>query len=166
MNELAERPKLPVGCYLRFSPGGYWNPIAIGVRWFTRSRFAHVDLVIYQNSDQVLLYGAYLNKGVNFQLASLRKLETDQGSAYVQVPVDLFCHIKPYHRRPYDLWGALATVFHWAHPWRSADRWFCSELVAIAMERANLVRFSAPYGVTPGDLFRACMILNLPYRSL
>lgn len=128
------------------------------VQVFTWSKYSHVDVLTEQNTT----LSAYPDGGVDERpyvpLASnvLCKIET--------TPEQL-AQIHKYMRdrigKPYD-WGGVFGVFFKQTRWQDHDKWFCSELIAAALQSAGIQLFKKPdFRVVPKHLARHPRVIPL-----
>jgi len=119
------------------------------IRWFTRSEWSHVDLVMRDGS----LIGALPFKGV-----VQRKHSEAQGThktLYVDVPVETAEKAYQFARdqlgKKYD-WTAV-SAFGFRRDWQVEKKWFCSELVFCAIKKAGVNLLNEKrWRVSPRDL--------------
>ena len=57
--------------------------------------------------------------------------------------------------RPYDRVGALMSPFAWRRPNNTSDHYFCSQLMACALQRLGKLKHLNPGGLTPNSLYSA-----------
>lgn len=130
------------------------------IRCATRSRWSHVD---FHLSDRWCL-GAHPTQGVSYY-----EYGDDEECLFVPLPFDLARYVRNTYGKPYDWLGAFNLPF--ANPgvsdflsqfninlmidWHDPDAWFCSEWVALALERAELASFPTQHHVTPEDIWLA-----------
>jgi hypothetical protein len=141
---------MPSAIRIRFVTGNdlISNAIRAGERdgWVT-----HVEAV----APGGCLIGAHFDGGVQ-----ARPPGYDRSSMSRELFVDLECeNPDAFHSflnaqigKPYDL--AAVVGYGLARDWRKSDAWFCSELIAAALEECGyLPRLSAPdYHISPRDL--------------
>ena len=56
--------------------------------------------------------------------------------------------------RPYDKVGALLSPFSWRRRNIAYDHYFCSQLMACALQRLHMIPHCNPGNLTPNSLFR------------
>lgn len=105
---------------------GFW---AAMIRWFTRSKYAHVSVEI-----EGIVYEAVPGKGVikNYGLKSNEGVTPFlfKTGNYIDVyAVKTFCESQL--GTPYDYWGVVCFILG-IKPRRSKNRYFCSEFIADA----------------------------------
>ena len=138
------------------------SPMDRLIRWWTKSPYAHVELLF----DDGTMISACPGIGVrSILVASLDVQHWD----LVAVPIDhdhavalsrwclgeLGCH--------YDWWGLFVTQvlgFPRSHP----TKWFCSEFCAAALEHADVDLGIDPCKVSPGALYD--LLKTHPTRAL
>lgn len=128
-----------------------WNVGAWFIRKFTRSQFSHVSLCFMDGP-----IGAHGSGGVQFE--NLNKLiESATAYEFLSVSAD-YNKVRAFALdqigKPYDFKAIIN--FGLQRDWREDDSWFCSELVAAALEEggSRLVRRDA-YTVSPQDLYQS-----------
>jgi hypothetical protein len=119
------------------------------IRWFTHSDFSHVD---FDNGGW--LYGARLDgvwaRGPEYARFTHTERVVIPASGDERLRFTNF--LSKQIGKPYD-WRAIVG-FAFNRNWRHPDSWFCSELIAAALEHANIVRFATPANrITPNDLY-------------
>lgn len=55
---------------------------------------------------------------------------------------------------PYDKAGALLSPIPWRHKSLAYDHYFCSQLMACALQRLNMIQQCNPAALTPNSLYR------------
>jgi uncharacterized protein YycO len=126
------------------------DPESWAIRRYSHSEFSHVDLVLPNGQ----LLGARLEGGVRIREAGYAAwsktlvvtLETERAGAVYDAA---FTQLG----KPYDRWAIAA--FALGRDWRDDGAWYCSELIAWALEQAGF--FPRPLWlpvakITPGDL--------------
>lgn len=127
---------------------GIYNRI---VRWWTRSKYSHVELVF---ADGLAASASAPDGGVRF-----RRIQFDPDRWDV---VDLPAHLAPaalawfgaHAGQPYDWLGVLH--FALSPVGDNNQRWFCSEAAAAALGMPDPARFD------PGTLHAALSFINQP----
>lgn len=115
---------------------GWWKLVTWLVRWRTRGRFDHVEVIF---SDGITASASISHGGIKFI--------ADKDHSYTDwVIVDL-AHDEARARRwfekhqgaAFDLWGVLGFLLGFTRG--HDDRWFCSEAVAAAIGLTEPWRF-------------------------
>jgi|TARA_B110000977_G_scaffold193475_1_gene268504 hypothetical protein len=57
--------------------------------------------------------------------------------------------------KQYDTTGALLCPFHWRKEDLAYDRYFCSQLMGVALKRQGYLTYCNPGGLSPNSLFAA-----------
>lgn len=125
------------------------------IRVGTMSPFNHVSIEV-----DGLVYEALTRRGVVHRRADLfgaawSRVETVSVAIPDADSVRLF--LKNQIGKPYDWGGVFALPFR--ANWHNQDKWFCSELVAAALEAGGLNLGVSARRVTPRDLYLAASIL-------
>ena len=151
---------------LQFIGGEDLSSRAIG--WFSSGHLSHVDAVMPDGT----LFGARSDKvggrppGVQARAASYtngvkRKIRF---SILTTPPEELqfYGFLQKQAGRPYDYEAILGFMF--ARDWRETDSWICSELIAAALEKAQIVPplYLAANKITPVALALALSVLVEP----
>lgn len=120
------------------------------VRWFTWSEFSHVDFLL---DDNTLL-------GADFGGVAIRNNNPDRFTKTVvfeiDAPQDVITIARQEIGKGYDFAGILGLLHR--RNWQSKSKWFCSELVAYAFNRAGyplLNNSEAHWRITPRDLMKS-----------
>jgi uncharacterized protein YycO len=141
---------------LRFCSGNDIASKAIMV--FERSPWSHVEAVtFYGNMLGALLDGV---KSRPADYAVYAKTKTVSISATWDQVADFWKFLVDQIGKPYD---KLAIIgFAVDRDWRKAGHWFCSELIAAALEHAGVIKRLEPHvnRVTPRDLFLVCSAIT------
>lgn len=121
------------------------------IRWFTAGPYSHVDWLM----DDGRLLGARLEGGVairpaDYAVFSAKRLVSMPASSDDASAFHAFCIAqlgKPYDRTA--IWG-----FALGRDWHDGKAWFCSELMAGALENAGIAPgFSTDvWRITPAEL--------------
>jgi hypothetical protein len=134
---------------------------SLAIRAFSHGPYSHVDAVLPDGnllgarSDQI----GSVPPGVQIRLPGYANFSTLN---HVVLPTTPECETAFYDflrtqiGKPYDHSAILGFAFD--RNWRDADSWFCSELVAAALEKAGYFSFclAAPANkITPADLLLA-----------
>lgn len=146
-----------------------WPDItALTIRLATQSVWSHVELGLPQHQQS---WGSVRKHGV----ASFDWECRVKGAAkamQVTVPATPFQEYAAkefvYHQlgKPYDIWGALGLGL--GRDWQDDQRWFCSELMAAALLKADYPKakhsFGSSWRVTPGNLRK--FLLKVPGHNI
>jgi uncharacterized protein YycO len=131
--------------------GEQGNFISAGIRLTTRSWASHAEFV---DVDARVTLGARSQGGV--------KLRSQSEDYYSRVEQFTCANIEKMYEfaltqvgKPYDYSAIFGIALH--RDWHDESKWFCSELVAVAAERAGNPLLSTrpsiqPYNITPRDL--------------
>ena len=143
---------------LQFTGTDTWASDTVG--WYTRSVFTHVDVVL----DDGRLLGARINGGVQIRPRDYQKIlfvQRYRTTLSVAGEHDFHLALLEQIGKPYDWTAVLGLVMN--RNWRQTDRWFCSELVAWAFEKAGtpLLRVDNNDKVTPRDLTTSLLLFPL-----
>lgn len=125
-----------------------WPFISQTIQWWTSSWVTHVDII---HGDHMI--SAYPN-GVEWR-------NVGDFPAIREEIIELYCS-KDQERRlllflnrqvgkPYDVLGPILYPLGINH----GRTWFCSALVAAALDRADILSFKHPCLTSPGDIYRA-----------
>lgn len=134
------------------------SPFSYAIRVATWSPYSHVDVVL----DHDLVVGATVRHGVSLRHID-DVLEASSKHLFVELdaPESVKCRVLSQLGKPYDLPGLFG--FLTKRDWQIEDRWFCSELVAWALEREGVRLFNEKHWrVTPRDLLIAPACRWLP----
>jgi hypothetical protein len=141
---------------IRFVTGNDWisNAIRFGERdgWAT-----HAEAVM---PDGTLL-GAHLDGGVQIRPAGYDKVIMTRelivplrphSDGSDQIEVDFLAFLKAQIGKPYDITAIAGLAFD--RNWRNAESWFCSELIAAALEACGYLPklASVDNHISPRDL--------------
>jgi hypothetical protein len=146
---------------LRFVEGGGWDSEII--RYSSRCQWSHVE---EYDTLRERTFGAMLVGGVKYRELTDVQYKRAVGSETFKIKLsDNECakysgFMQEQDGKPYD-WRAIASFAMgqrvWrARDWREDDSWFCSELIARALEVAGVIRFPAGIAasfITPRDLW-------------
>ena len=128
---------------LRIKLSSSKNPFSLGVRAFTRSNFSHVDLDL----DNGFYVGSQPGIGVvihkekcPFEQFFELDIPSDKVLEYAMSQVG----------KPYDYSGIYGFLFN--RNWQHDDSWFCSELVAAAINKQEQMFKKDAFRVTPCDI--------------
>lgn len=130
------------------------------IRWFTDSRFSHVDIVIPEreiSSDFSFgrLIGSRPMQGVIMHDKTYPLEEHYVLSVNAKQYDRFWDFIKSQMASYYDWPGVITYPFaKWfGREWHNPDWWFCSELIAAGLQEAGIkVKYKSPHSVSPGDL--------------
>jgi uncharacterized protein YycO len=112
----------------------------------TCSEFSHVDYIF----DNGAAYSSLPSTGVDYNsdkndIEQWYELEVPQ-----KIIVENF--ILKQRGKPYDYMGIVGFLFN--RTWQEDDKWFCSELIAAAIEYSGLPLFNKRVSrITPRDLY-------------
>jgi hypothetical protein len=127
---------------------GVYNRV---VRWWTRSKYSHVELVF---STGHAASSSYMDGGVRFKMIDFNEDKWD----FVDLPAHLeraaFGWFLAHRGQKYDLLGNLHFIV--APVADDKRRWFCSESVAAALGLPD------PWRYDPGTLASAITLFNQP----
>jgi hypothetical protein len=128
------------------------------IRWFSHSDFSHVE-VIWPN-DHGKRYGARSDHtpGVWSRPFNYATFSKDWRVLIPSIPEQeegFYTFLLDQYGKPYDKSGLFASfLFGRKVKWRDDQSWWCSELVAAALEAGGLTKFMTPAGrITPNDAF-------------
>jgi hypothetical protein len=117
------------------------DPESWAIRAFQRGWCSHVDSVL----DDGCLLGARSDRGVQIRPPNYEKFSRVE-RVVISVPYykekAYYDFLKAQLGKPYDKLAIAAFAFN--RDWREANAWFCDELVAAGLERAEVVRKLAP----------------------
>jgi len=128
------------------------------IEWFSHGRFSHVDSVL----DDGSLLGARSDvvagvpAGVQIRPPNyepFKRVLRVELPAPKTVVADYYAFVRGEIGKPYDSDGIVAFVL--GRDWRAPDSWFCSELVARALEVSGFLLYplaSPANKVTPSEL--------------
>jgi uncharacterized protein YycO len=122
------------------------------IRWGTHSDFSHVDAVLHGGP----LLGARSDTkmpGVSIRAPDYAPFTRRQTVVIpTQADMAFYSFLMDQLGKPYD-WKAIVG-FAVDRNWRDPDSWFCSELVAAALEAAKIVKVQTPANrISPNDVF-------------
>ena len=126
------------------------HPGSVLLRAFLWSAWSHCAIV-----DGVDIIEAAADGGVRIrELGDLLRESSEH--AFVDVPTSdaraVIAAARSQVGKPYDWLGVLGIGVR--RRWQDNDRWFCSELIAWAFERAGWPLFRGqPWRITPRDLY-------------
>ena len=119
------------------------------IRWFTWSRYSHVALVWGSNVIEATLahgvrvfpFRSFVKKYKSVLLCNVKGVDEKKAVAFTLNQLN----------KPYDIKAIFGFVLR--RKWTDAERWFCSELVAVALHEGGvtLIKKEA-HRVTPEDL--------------
>lgn len=134
--------------YLQLATVG-WDPISAAIRFSTRSWCSHVEFV----TGAGWTFGAQPFGGIRWRSPEESKLYTRAERFRVGGIQDALEWAETQTGKHYDLSAVFGMAFD--RNWRSQGRFFCSELVALAFEKAGspLLNPTADvWRITPRDL--------------
>lgn len=146
-----------------------WPDItAYTIRLATQSVWSHVELGLPQHQQS---WGSVRAHGVaSFDLSG--RIQSAEKVMQVTIPATPFQEYTAkefvYHQlgKPYDIWGALGVGL--GRNWQDDHAWFCSELMAAALLKAEYPKAKRAFGhswrVTPGNLKK--FLLKVPDRNV
>jgi hypothetical protein len=133
------------------------------IEWFTQGNVGHVDAVLPDGS----LLGAQNMDGLGDQPAGVQIRPADYGNMTNKIRVRLsatdgqadtfWSFLTAQIGKPYDISAIEAFVV--GRDWHDADSWFCSELIAAALEHAGIfpAELASPANkITPAALLLVC----------
>lgn len=129
------------------------------IRLYSHGWCSHVDIVL---PDQSLL-GARSDGGVQVRqpgYAAFTRSEVINLPASDEVTDETLSFARAQVGKAYDFTAIEAFVV--GRDWREADSWFCSELVAAALEKGGYFVHplaTATEKITPADLYLICSIM-------
>ena len=126
------------------------------INWYGRGWAAHVDAQLPDYS----LIGAVPFKGVHhllFDSVSTKKLTVELPTTK-EIQDKFYAFITDQLGKSYD-WRSLFSMITYGRDWREDDSWFCSELIAAALEHSGY--FEHPLSISsarfmPQDLLMIC----------
>lgn len=121
------------------------------IRWFTWSKYSHVDIVIAGNE----VIGARFD-GVKIRTSK----DLDSVRFNVDAPDSVIGEMITQIDKKYD-WLALFG-FLFRRKWEDENKWICSELVAWAFKESGypLVR-SDVWRITPEDILKSPLLMKI-----
>lgn len=127
-----------------------WNPISAAIRFSTRSWASHAEFSI----DGRWTLGARSHGGVRTRLASIDHYSRIEQFAAPGIE-EAYKWALTQVGKPYDYSAILGIALD--RDWHDESRWFCSELVCAAFEKAGYPLLSTRpsdkfYRITPRDL--------------
>jgi hypothetical protein len=130
------------------------------VRWWTRSDYSHVELLLLETTTPGRAYAAsasYMDGGVRFKTIDFDPALWDVVDLPEQLSDKAWDWFAAHEGASYDLLGNLHFVFSAVGD--DKRKWFCSEAVAAALGMLNPERFD------PGTLHAALSFLNQPAQA-
>jgi len=130
---------------------GKGNFVDFLIRWWTKSRFSHVELVF---SDQAW-FSSTRSRGTHIEWSPQTHMMEWE---YLNVPmsqeqeraIKLWC-LKE-NSKKYDYIGILfSQIFSFKR--HNENKWFCSEICLAALQHIGLHPNYAPHNVSPGRLY-------------
>lgn len=130
------------------------------IRWWTRSRYSHVEVIFFDGgagADSQSASASYIDGGVRFKWFTFDPALWD----FVDLPAELALPALSWFREhefaAYDLLGILHFVL--SPVGNDKRKWFCSEAVAAALGMQDPARFD------PGTLYAVLKFLNQPANA-
>lgn len=117
------------------------------IRFFTWSKFSHIDYVFDNGSCySAMPNGVSFNDNDCYELIEYYELE-------VVNKIELEKFLYSQSGKPYDWKAIFGFIFR--KNWSSDDKWFCSELIAAAVEVGGIKLFknTTMDRITPRDLY-------------
>ena len=134
-----------------------WNPVSAAIRYTTRSWASHAEFV---NTITSQTFGARSIGGVKHRFSSrdhYSRVEqfTFNGDNSGEVVEAAYAWALTQNGKPYDFSAISGIAFD--RNWHADEKWFCSELVAVAFEKAGYPILSTRpsdevFRITPRDL--------------
>lgn len=123
------------------------------IQWYTFGPYCHVEIVF---SNGLCFSSSEDDNGTRFKTIDLVPEDWD----VVDVPCDpeeeadayQFCLGEQNSR--YDWRGIMFSFLPIPIGWQSADKWFCSEIVAAALQEAGFLRGYTPAALSPNQLYK------------
>lgn len=141
-----------------------WNPISAAIRFTTRSWSSHAEFI---DTDRQVTLGSRSVGGVKFRPCSrdhYTRVEQFTAKGILQA----YEWARTQIGKPYDF-SAIAGIAL-DRDWRNEDRFFCSELIALAFEKVGSLLSTRPsaavYRVTPRDLLLSRNLFYLNFGML
>ncbi len=124
------------------------------IKALTWSKWSHVELVVGD-----MTFGARMSGGVKWR--PVEKLPFHQYlDIIVEVPGEFFSIMESQKGKDYDFTALLGWLVR--RNWQDPEKWFCSELVAWALQEAGVICVRNINRVSPREL---CLILhNLNFK--
>jgi len=121
------------------------------VRWFTRSKYSHVELCFTE--DLAFSADAWQTKRTRFIKANFNPAHWDYRDFVVNLPQwqQMYDAAVVINNRPYDYLGILSFVTRSSR--QDQDKWFCSEVACYLLQHAGFFRTLNPARTTPQMLF-------------
>jgi hypothetical protein len=130
------------------------------VRWWTRSTFSHVELLLLETTTPGRAYAAsasYMDGGVRFKVIDFEPELWEFVGLPEQLSEKAWDWFGAHEGDAYDLLGNLHFILSAVGD--DKGKWFCSEAVAAALGMPNPERFD------PGTLHAALTFLNQPAHA-
>lgn len=118
--------------------------ISLLVRFFTKSKFSHVDYMIGSRA-----YSALPSTGVDYNSNKSDYEEYYEMEVNDKTKIDAF--LLQQRGKPYD-WKAIFGM-PFSRSWNDSSSWFCSELIAAAINQDTLLYNESVHRITPRDLY-------------
>jgi uncharacterized protein YycO len=132
------------------------------IKWFTQGKIGHVDAIC----DGGLLLGSQEAKNLGGKPSGVQIRPQEYGNLRNKIIVHLdvteeqhgifWKFLLAQIGKPYDIYAIAGFIFN--RDWQKDDAWFCSELIAAALQEAKIVkRLMAPNNkITPQELLLIC----------
>lgn len=124
------------------------------VKHTTRSEFSHAEFVLPESKQA---FGAYLD-GVSFRPLDYAHFDREVWFTAPRID-EALCWAVKQNGKKYDF-SAIVGIFA-DRDWRDCNKFFCSELVALAFERAGAPILNpqfSPWRITPRDILLSPVI--------
>lgn len=127
------------------------------IRIFTWSRVSHCDYVI-ERPEGLEYFGALPSTGVDFNKLDFKRTEFYEID--VPNPKAFEDFLFSQRGKAYDWMAIISLVAR--RPWQRDKKWFCSELLAAALEKGGTKLFNEKHArITPRDLY-----INAKFRRI
>jgi uncharacterized protein YycO len=128
------------------------TPLSWAIRLLTWSKHSHVAILAPNNET---VYEATSPRVHKTTLAALKKYETTIQAVdfHLARPEAAIAWLETQVGKPYDWTALLSFIVH--RDWASPNKWFCSELAAMAWDKGGspLFRRDAVFLISPGMLW-------------
>lgn len=128
-------------------------PVSYAIKLLTWSEYSHVGFIL---NDNVVLDSTFTAGGVKIRSFDEIKKHSSRIliREYPRISSDSINWAKSQIGKPYDFTAIIGIPFR--RNWQEEDRWFCSELVAWACEKAGTpIVNKEKWRVTPQDELQA-----------
>ena len=123
------------------------------IQWYTFGPYCHVELVF---ANGICFSSSEDDGGTRFKTIDLQPEEWD----LIEVPCEpsvegeiyRFCQREQNSR--YDWRGIAFSFLPVPIGWQSADKWFCSEIVAAGLQLGGFLSGYTPAALSPNQLYR------------